>query len=61
MLWKLGITFTFVMLILPLIPDFGMGAPEALLPVEIRHTQAALFVALNKVRADLKAEGDLKR
>jgi len=61
MLWKLGITFLFIMLILPRIPDFGLGAPEALLPVQIQHTQAALFEALNKLLADLQADRDSRQ
>jgi hypothetical protein len=61
MLWKLGITFALVMLILPHIPGPGMGAPTALLPVEIGRFQTALFDALDKVRADLKANKDFRR
>jgi hypothetical protein len=61
MLWKPGITFIFVMLFLPRIPDLGMGVPDALLPVGIEHIQVTLFDALDKVRADLKANKDSRR
>ena len=61
MLMKLVLAFAFVLLILPPEPDLGMGTPTAFLPIEIEHIQTALFVALDKVRADLKANGGVKR
>lgn len=61
MLRKLGMTFIFVLIVLPRMPDFGMGAAEAWLPTGIQRTQAALFDALIKVRADLQVERDSRR
>jgi hypothetical protein len=44
-------------LVLPHEPNIGMGRLSAFPPVVIERSQAAIFCALDKVRADLKANG----
>ena len=61
MLWKPEVTFVLLLLILPLMPDFGWGAPEQRLPSEIQHVQTALFDALDELRAELKTHRNSRR
>jgi hypothetical protein len=55
MLWKLLVTLVFVVLFLPHEPDLRMGRPTSFSPIILERIQTALFDALDKVRADLKA------
>jgi hypothetical protein len=58
MLWKLVATFAFLALVLPHEPNIGMGRPSAFPPGVLERVRTEMFYALDKVRADLKANGD---
>lgn len=59
--WKLVVTFVFLGLVLPHEPNIEIGRPPAAFPVVFEHTQIAIFYALDKIRADLKAHGGARR
>jgi len=57
MLGKLVATFAFMAFILPHEPDIGMGQQATFASIQLGQAQLVLFTALDKVRADLKANG----
>ena len=61
MLWKLVATFAFLALFLPHDPNVGIGRSSELIPAVLERAQTAMFDALNKVRADLRANMSVRR
>ena len=59
MFWKLALTFAFMVLILPHEPNLGVGNPTAFAPVVLVRVETAIFEGLDRVRADLKANGSV--
>jgi hypothetical protein len=57
MIWKPILTLAFLAMAVPHEPNIGMGKPATFALPQLALAHSALLAALERVRADLKANG----